>query len=356
MSPPAKAIFGKKGQAAYGLDIGSHSIKLVKISPPDDPQRHLLAFGSKELSEGAIVEKDIRDREGLIYALQTLFEEVAPEALDVVINVAGHKVFTDRIQVATASKKMKMEEAVMIEAEQRIPTGTSGIVLDYYSLGKTDNGKKEDLILVAVRRELVEEYFNIVRDAGLDPVIMDIDFFANYNAFEFNYGIPEEGSLVLVNIGHTLTNLTFIIDGTYYTVRDVSSGAREIWNSLQSELRLSADDLTEMIKGDFPMEDDTPYRDAISSAIDELKLGLDVAFGYITNVTGGINVEQVYLSGGGALIQGLPDSLATKLGIPVEVMNPFKAFTPGQGVFSGKDPDKVAALYTNAIGLALRAQ
>lgn len=350
------AIFGQKTQAAYGLDIGTHSIKLVKLSPSGEERRQLLAFGSKELPEGAIVEKDIRDREGVIYALQTLFEEVAPEALDVVINVAGHKVFTDRIQINTSGKKVKMEEAVLTEAEQRIPTGTTGIVLDYYSLGTTSSGKKEDLILVAVRRELVESYFNIVRDAGLDPIIMDIDFFANYNAFEFNYGIPEEGTLVLANIGHTLTNLTFIIDGGYYTVRDVSSGAREVWNSLQSELQLSSDDLNDLIKGDFPMDDEAPYKQAIINAVDELKLGLDVAFGYIENVTGGMKVEQVYLSGGGALIQDLPQALSTKLAIPVEVVNPFKGLIPGQGVFSGVDPDRIASLYTNAVGLALRAE
>jgi len=349
-------MFGKKAQAAYGLDIGTHSVKLVKISGQGEGKRQLLAFGSKELPNGAIVEKDIKDREGLIYTLQTLVEEVALEALDVVINVAGHKVFTDRIHVVTGGKKMKMEDAVLMEAEQRIPTGTSGIVLDYYSLGKTDSGKKEDLILVAVRRELVEEYFGIVRDAGLDPIIMDIDFFANYNAFEFNYGFPEEGSLVLANIGHTLTNLTFIIDGRYYTVRDVSSGAREIWNSLQTELRLSADDLNDLIKGDFPIEDDTPYRQAIINAVDELKLGLDVAFGYIENVTGGIKVEQMFLSGGGALIRDVPDALASKLAVQVEVVNPFRAFTPGPGVFSGIDPERVASLYTNAIGLALRTE
>ncbi len=349
-------ILGSKTQAAYGLDIGTHSLKMVKITPPGTERRHLLAFGTRELPEGAIIEKDIRDREGMIYAIQTLFEEKAPEALDVVVNVAGHKVFTDRIQITTGGKKVKMEEAVMVEAEQRIPTGTSGIVLDYHSLGSVASGKKEDLILVAVRRELVEDYFNIVRDAGLDPIIMDIDFFANYNAFEFNYGIPEEGAIVLANIGHMLTNLTFIIDGLYYTVRDVSSGAREVWNSLQSELRLSSDDLDDIIKGDFPMDDETPYKQAITNAVDELKLGLDVAFGYIENVTGGLRIEQMFLSGGGALIRDLPEALSAKLSIPVEVINPFKSFVPGQGVFSGVDPDKVASLYTNAIGLALRAE
>ena len=184
---------------------------------------------------------------------------------------------------------------------------------------------------------------------------MDIDFFANYNAFEYSYGLPEEGTIVLANIGHTLTNLTFIIDNSYYTVRDVSSGAQEVWNSLQTELKLSADDLEDLKKGEFPMEDKGPYRAAIAAAVEELKLGLDVAFGYIENVTGGLKIDQMYLSGGGALIEDLPEVLASRFDMQVELVNPFKNFTPGQGVFSGIDPAKVASLYTNAIGLALRA-
>jgi len=337
------------------LDIGTHSIKLVKLSPAVEGRRSLLAFGSKELPTGAIVEKDVKDREGIVYALQTLVEEIAPEALDVVINVAGHKVFTDRIQVNTSGKKIKMEDVVLSEAEQRIPTGTSGIVLDYHILSEDESTKKSDVILVAVRRELVEEYFNVVRDAGLDPLIMDIDFFSNYNAFEYNYGLPEEGTIVLANIGHTLTNLTFIVDSSYYTVRDVSSGAQEIWNSLQTELKLSADDLEDLKKGDFPMEDKGPYRAAIAASVEELKLGLDVAFGYIENVTGGLKIDKIYLSGGGALIEDIPEVLASRFDMSVEVVNPFKNFTPGQGVFTGIDPAKIASLYTNAIGLALRA-
>ncbi|RKZ29793.1 hypothetical protein DRQ36_07555 [bacterium] len=353
---PLKNVFGHKSEFLVGLDIGSFNVKLVKLVPPEKGPAKLLAFGSKELPQSAIIEKDIKDREGVIYTVQTLTEEVAEDALEVVINLSGHKVFTDRIQVSLTGKKTKLSEAVMIEAEQRIPTGTSGIVVDYQSLGKIDEGKKEDVILVAARRELVEDYFNVVRDAGLDPIAIDIDFFATYNAFEFNYGIPAEGAIALVNIGHTLTNITFIIDGAYYTVRDVSTGAQAIWNSIQMELRLSSDDLTELMHDELPMDDKGPYRSAVFTATEELKLGLDVAFSYIENVTSGRTIDQIYLAGGGALIEGVPEAIGQKMSIPLELLNSFKGLKPAEGVFSGVDPSKIAALYSNAVGMALRAE
>jgi len=350
----SKSIFGKKTLSAVGLDIGTYAVKLVKLSIPEKGNPTLMAMGMRELPPNAIVEKDIRDSEGVIYTIQTLVEQVAPEITDVIINLSGHKVFTDRIQIALTGKKMKLGEAVMLEAEQRIPTGTEGISVDYYPLGKTPDGKMEDVILVAARRELVESYIAAVRDAGLDPIIVDTDFFAMYNVFEVNYGIPDEGVIALINIGHALTNITVIIDGSYYTVRDVSSGARAVWDSIQSELRLNQEDMDDLIKGEFPIEDPREYKEAAFIAAEELKLGLDVAFGYIESVTNGRTIDQAYVAGGGAVIEGVVDALSSKMSLPIISINPFKTLTPAKGVFSGMDPDKIGPVYANAIGMALR--
>ncbi len=349
------SIKGRKSSSIIGLDIGMFNVKIVNMTPPTKGKPKLLGFGSRPLPQNTIVEKDIKDHEGVIYAVQSLAEDVAPNVTECIINLSGHKVFTDRIQVSVGSKKGRLSEAVMIEAEQRIPTGTSGVAVDFHHLGKAPGGKKEDVILVAARRELVEQYFYAVRDAGLEPIAIDVDFFCTYNAFEFNYGIPEEGVIALTNIGHGLTNITFIIDGLYYTVRDVSTGARQVWDYVQSELKLTGDDLDDLMVGKFPIEDKSSFQNVVFGATEELKLGLDVAFSYIENVTQGRKVDKMFLAGGGAMIDFLPEALSQKVSIPVEVINPFKELLPAEGVFSGIDPAEVGALYVNAVGMVLRA-
>lgn len=350
------SIRGRKSSSIIGLDIGTFSVKIVNMTLPGAGKPKLLGFGSKTLSQNAIVEKDIKDHEGVIYAVQSLAEDVAPDTRECIINLSGHKVFTDRIQVSAGGKKGRLSEAVMIEAEQRIPTGTSNVAVDYHHLGKTPDGRKEDVILVAARKELVEQYFYAVRDAGLEPIAIDVDFFCMFNAFEFNYGLPEKGVFALTNIGHGLTNITFVIDGGYYTVRDVSTGARQVWDFLQSELRLTGDDLDDLMVGKFPIDNKTAFQNAVFSAAEELKLGLDVAFSYIENVTGGRKIDKIFLAGGGAMIDYLPEALSQKSSIPVEVMNPFKGLQPAEGVFAGVDPAKVGPLYANAVGMVLRAE
>ncbi len=348
------SIRGRKASSILGLDIGTFNVKLVNVVPSLSGKPKLLGFGSRTLPQSAIIEKDIKDHEGVIYAVQSLAEEVAPNTREVVLNLSGHKVFTDRIQISLGGKKGRLSEAVMIEAEQRIPTGTAGVAVDYHHLGKTPDGKKEDVILVAARRELVEQYFYAVRDAGLEPIAIDLDFFAMFNSFEFNYGLPEEGVFALTNVGHVLTNLTFIIDGAYYTVRDVSTGAKQIWDYVQSELRMTGDDLDDLMVGKFPIDDKAAFQEAIFNAAEDIKLGLDVAFSYIENVTQGRKVEKIYMGGGGAMIDFLPEAISQKTTVPVEIMNPFRGLQPAEGVFSGLDPAKIAPMYTNAIGLVIR--
>ena len=122
------------------------------------------------------------------------------------------------------------------------------------------------------------------------------------------------------------------------------------------ELRLSSDDLTELMHDELPMDDKGPYRSAVFTATEELKLGLDVAFSYIENVTSGRTIDQIYLAGGGALIEGVPEAIGQKMSIPLELLNSFKGLKHAEGVFSGVDPSKIAALYSNAVGMALRAE
>ena len=342
-----------KSQAVVALDIGTFSVKMCRMLPVSAGKPRLLSLGMKELPPNAIIEKDIKDQEGVIYAVQSLAEIVAEGVTETVMNLAGHKVFTDRIQVKV-SKKGRLGDAVMLEAEQRIPTGTAGIEVDYHSLGKTPDEKQEDVILVAARRELVEEYFYAARDAGLEPMAIDGDLFSAYNAYELNYGIPEEGVMAICNVGHALTNVTFVMDGSYYTVRDASTGTRAIWDYVQSELSLSNDDLEELVVDRFPIEDKGAYRTAIYNATEELKLGLDVAFNFIENATDGRTVDRIILCGGGGAVDNLPEAISQKMDVPVEVMNPFKELQVADGAFSGIDPSKVGPMYANVIGMGLR--
>lgn len=350
----------KKSLKSAGLDIGSYFVKLA-VSTYDSKTGSLKLHkvGRKLLPPGAIVDKEIKDREGLIYAIQTLVDEVDPNISDVVISLAGHKVFIDKFDIPEPTSKGKrdeqMKEAVLIEAEQRIPTGTSGVSIDFVELGKSPDGKKNTVMLVAARSDLVEEYTSVVVDSGLTPIAVELDAVTLFNIFEYNYTIPPEGCIVLVNIGHWLTNVTYIVNGAFFGVRDISNAARGVWERLQVELKASSDDLNQMMMGTLALPEGTGTRKAVYNSTEDIGIGLGMVFQYLENVTGGMKVEKIYISGGATLIPYLVDALSARIGTPCELLDPLAkiSYTP-ESAFGDTPLQMAKQIYPITLGLALR--
>jgi len=347
-------IFGRKKPGQIGLDIGSYSLKLVRIEQIGG-QAKLTGLGFREFGKGVIVDKEIHDQESLIYSLQGLVEEIDPEMSDFVISVAGKKVFSDRFTLNSATNKQnELYELVMTEAEQRIPTGLENLSLDYYVLSMDTKKKQTEIVMVTAYEDFIRNYIDTIIAGGYNVIAIDADYFALFNAFEHSMGVPPEGVIALLNIGHTLTNLVIIADGRFYSARDISTGTRDVWDRLQRELRLSTDELTPLVRGDTEWFDADKLKNAMYLGVDDLKIGIDMAFAYFENISGGRKVEKVYLSGGGAIIPYLPDALSAKLELPYDIIDPFKRIEVDPAVFTYSTQERVGPLFTVAVGLALR--
>ena len=361
---PAKLPFSlggkKKARKVAALDIGSFAVKLIEVLFDEKGNATLLKAGMRPLAVGTIVDKDIRDREGLVFAIQSLVDEVDPEITEIAFSLAGHKVLVDRVEIPTptgkGNREAQIRESVMVEAEQRIPTGVDSVQLDFVELGPTEDGKRINVLIIAARNELVEDYLGVVMDAGLVPVLIDLDSIALYNAFEFNHGIPEEGCIALVNVGHSLSNIAFVLNGSLFSVRDISNAARSVWDRLQTELHLSTDDLKELMTGNIPLEETPSNKRAVSNATEDLGIGIGMAFSYFENVSKGARVEKVYMSGGAVGIPFLVDSLAQRLNLPIELINSFGKIKFDSTMFEGKNIDLIKGVNTVGVGIALHAK
>ena len=348
-------LFKKKSMGQVGLDIGSYSTKLVRLEDAGGGKKRLTALGFRELGKGTIVDKEVKDDEGLVYTIQGLISELDPDISEIIISLAGNKVFYDRFTVATTTKKEKeLVETVMTEIEQRIPTGTDNLALDYQVLGVDTKKKQSDILMIAVYSDFLKKYIDVLEAAGFTTIAVDADYFALYNAFEKNYTIPSEGVLALVNIGHTLTNLTIIVDGQFNSVRDIAVGCRDLWEHLQREMQLSTDELVPLMRGSAEWIDAEKLKNSIFVAVDDIKFGIDRAFAYFESASGGRRVDKLFISGGGAIIPYVPEALSTKFDLPCEVIDPFKEVEIDPAVFNYGTPESVGPLFAIAVGLALK--
>jgi type IV pilus assembly protein PilM len=210
-----------------------------------------------------------------------------------------------------------------------------------------------DVLLVAAKRDLVEDKVQLLAQAGLEPEVVDVDAFALHNAFGVNHPEALQGVTALLNIGHELTNVNVLDDGVPLLTRDLTVGTRKIREDLQRERGVSADEADAMLKGFERSPDLEPY---VKARGEEIAVGVERASAFLQTASRDSgSIQRVFCSGGGARVPGLTEILGQRLNTPVEVANPVQRVSVKEGVFDTVSVDEVAPLLMLATGLALRS-
>ncbi len=345
------ALFGLGGKTTVGLDIGSGFLKLVAIDHgKGEPQ--LSGVSVTPVLADAIVEGEIMDPGIVSDTIQGLFKTAGIKQKRVVVAVGGRDVIIKKIQV----DRMKQSEAydvVRWEAQQHVPFDIEAVELDFQILDPDGEGLQMDVLLVAAKRDLVEDKVQLLAQAGLEAEVVDVDAFALHNAFGVNHPEAMEGLTALLNIGHELTNVNVLDHGIPLLTRDLTVGTRKIREDLQRERGVSADDAEAMLKGFERSPDLDPY---VQGRGEEIAVGVERASAFLQSASREAgSIQRVYCCGGGARVPGLTDILHQRLNMPVEVANPIQRLSVKDGVFDAVNLDEVAPLLMLATGLALRS-
>src|SRR3979409_2665223 len=153
-------------------------------------------------------------------AMRGLFEAAGVKRKSVVTAVGGRDVIVKKIQM-DRMKEADARGVIRWEAEQHVPFDMANVELDFQILDPDAEGLQMNVLLVAATRELVDSRTAPLREAGLAPVIIDVDAFAIHNAFELNHPDAMQGVVGLVNIGHEVTNVNILAQGVPGRTRSV---------------------------------------------------------------------------------------------------------------------------------------
>jgi type IV pilus assembly protein PilM len=344
-------LFGRK-KTTIGLDVGSGLVKVAVVSHGrGEPE--LVKAAVVPLTGDAIVEGEIMDPGIVAEAVQAALAEagVGVKVKNVATAVGGRDVIVKKIQIDRVQEH-EVHDLMRWEAEQHVPFDMESVELDFQVLDPDGQGLDMSVLLVAAKRELVENKLRLLADAGVTPSIVDVDAFALHNAFEVNHPGAMRGVVGLINIGHEVTNVNIVEDGVPILTRDLTVGTRRMREDLQRTRGLSADDAEALLRG----YDRSEHLDAVLAArSDEIALGVERAAAFLASAsrTGAV-MRQVYLCGGGARVPGLAQLLAERLRLQVEQASPIANLTVRDGAFDSLVADEVAPLLMLPIGLALR--
>jgi len=344
-------LFSRKIEP-IALDIGSTFIKLVQLKG-SGKSYSLAKFGMVPLPAEVIVEGAVMDANRVSEAIKELLVAQKIKTKEVVLSVSGSSVIIKRISIADMTDE-ELAESIKWEAEQYIPFSIDDVNVDFQKLGPGAAEGQADVLLVAVKKDKINDYVNLVKDAGLEPVVVDVDAFALANMCELNYEV-EAGITALLNIGASVMNINILRDGVSIFTRDITVGGNRYTEALQRDASLSYDDAEKIKRGETVEGADRDQLNGIIATVTEDIVGeIQRSFDFFRSTTGSDKVSRVLLSGGCAKISQFTRVLSERLEIPVDIINPFKNIKVDPKYFEAGFISDAAPLAAIAVGLAMR--
>ena len=350
----------KRENIGVGLDIGHSYIKVVQLrNTPGGVQ--LEKFGIKEIPKKVSNQGGVEvDPQKVIETIREVMKISGIKTNQVVSAISGRLVSKKFIEFPFMTAE-ELRNAIVWEAEKHIPYKVEEVFLDTHILReKTDKeGKKIEVLLVAAKKEVVNNHLKMLAQAGLKTEIIDSVSFALVNSLEFSLKGKEE-VIALVDIGAEVTHLCILERGILKFNRGISLAGVRLTNALREKLShppagegqsSQGQDLSfkkaEEMKKDAKKETFPMLKPVLEQLTGELQRTFDY---YKTNLEKVVN--RVMLTGGGSKLKGLKDFFAQELDIPVEMGNLLQGLKVKSGL---KDVEAVMPFLSVAIGLALRA-
>jgi type IV pilus assembly protein PilM len=337
-----------------GLDIGSSAVKAVALRQGRSGWS-LIAAGEAPVPPGGMQDGAAADPESVSDAIRQVVGGLRMRRARVTAAVSGHAVIVKRLSLPAMSQG-ELVEAIPWEAEQYIPFDLADVQLDFQVINAGTEAAKSslDVLLVAAKKDRIQDRTAVITRAGQQPVVLDIEAFAVANAYQMNYPERSDPLAAIVHIGRSATIVCLLEHGQLAFTRDIPLGGRLYAETLQHELGTDAATAERIQRGQVPSEVSREQvgrllRDVGSQVVLEIRKTID-----FYRTTAPIEkLSRVVLSGGAWEADGLIDLLAAEFGAPVDVLDPFRRVTRPKGSVGA---EIAGPAYAVAVGLAMRRE
>jgi type IV pilus assembly protein PilM len=341
-----------------GIDIGASSVKLCQLARVKRGYT-LERFAVVPLPSETIVDGALMNSARVVEAIQELVTTNRVRAKQAAIAISGHSVIIKKIPLPQMTRE-ELEDQIQWEAEQFIPFDIKDVNLDVQIVNSESAQKGHmDVVLVAAKKDYVNEYTSVVIEAGLEPVVCDIDAFAVQNMFEANYEVVPEQTYALVNVGAAKTNINIIARGVSSFTRDLGVGGNTFTEEIQKQLSVTREEAEQLKIGAgsaktaavdmvVPEEVERAVRSVAESVTTEIQRSID----FYVATSADPAPAAIYVSGGAARLTALTRAVEARMGVQVIVADPFRQVQIAEG--DRAYAHSVGPAAAVAVGLALR--
>ena len=346
-------MFGSR-KDIVGIDIGASAVKLVQLHESKKGLQ-LMGLDREPLPPEAVVDDSIMDSSAVVMAIRDLIARNNIKSLDVATSVSGHSVIVRKISLPLMTED-ELEKSIQWEAEQYIPFEMSEVFLDYHILGPDPNDQGQmEVILVAAKKDFVDEYIAVFKESGLTPVVMDIDCFAIENIYCSVYDDESFNVVALIDMGASGLQVNILKDMVSVFTREIQLGGNSYNEELQKRFGLNlADAETLKLGGDIAGADAELTQVAMQEVTDNLVQEVRRSIDFFSATFADERVQKIYITGGVSLTKNIVNSLSDGLGVDVEILDPFSRMNVNEKDFDLEYVKSVAPFFSVAAGLATR--
>lgn len=342
----------KKKKEVIGIDIGSSSVKLVQLKESKGSYE-LLNIGISPLPSEAIVDNSLMDASAIAAVVKNLITGLGIKVKDVVCSISGNSVIIRKI-VLSAMPQEELEDQISWEAEQYIPFDINDVNMDFQILSPDSmDPSKMNVLLVASKKDIINDYVSLFSEAGLQLSVVDVDSFAVQNAFEANHDFASQDIIALVNIGASVMNINVVKDGITLFTRDVQIGGNLYSEEIQKQLGLSSEDAE---KGKLLAHESNNQilKNVVLKVNESIAQEIRRSLDFYNSTASEDRISSFFVSGGCSKVYNLVATIAEKIGLPVNRLNPFAKLKYNEKDFDPEYLDEIAPFMAVPIGLAIR--
>ena len=344
-----------RGKNLVGVDIGSSSIKICQLNE-GRKGLSLLRFAYVPLEPQTVVDGHVMNVGVVVEALMRAFHDQKIRERQVAMSVSGQSVIIRKITIPmmTASE---LDEQIPWEAEQHIPFDIRDVHIDYDILRRRPEAGQMDLLLVAAKRDEINDYAQIAREAKLKPLVIDIDAFTIQNIFEASQGTLPLETIALINVGATLSSLNILSNGVSVFTRDIANGGSSITEEIQKQLSVPYAQ-AEAYKAGGDERGIVPkvVMDIVHAVADTVAAEIQRSLDFYMATSGETGITKIYLTGGSANLPQLVTAIERRARAPVEVFSPISRVDLSASEINAPLVQKHSMQLAVTLGLGLRKE
>jgi len=341
--------------SVLGIDIGSYAAKVIALGGIKAGRAVLLGLGMAQLPTDQVLNWEAEPapaKTAISQAMKNLVSRLKLTAKYVSTSVSGDSIVVKRIVLPVMSPA-ELKSVIVNEAEQYIPFSINEIYISYHVMDNALASNQMTVLLVAARKNIVQNYMDAINMAKLRPAVIDVDGLALCNAYEFTRPGNADDA-ILVHIGANMINIIALNRGIPVFIKDETGGGQYLTNEFGEMFDLMQED-AEAIK--FGQEV-APNPGEAAGAVERITANwiavVERVMDLVKMENPSYRATKIMLSGGSSLMHGLPDEFSKYFNLETSLFNPLLKATYNAKKFDPEYIKYIGPQMAVSFGLALR--